>query len=293
MEALMTIAVATMLCAAPPTAKEKQAFEKGYAVGKDIAKLQEDVAELKAIVEKLVKLDRQRDALLRKLIAGESVELPATVEVTPPSPSTGSTPRPAKAPAKKKRGRVTGKITTPPGMGPAYVYINNAGGRPVKGRVATIKQKNRKFAPRHLVVQRGTTVVFPNEDSIYHNVFARDPKASFDLGIYRAGDKPRSYTFSKPGEIDVYCNMHKNMHARVLVVPNRMYTRVAADGTFTLPRVPAGRRELVAWAPGAKAESVIVRVTGDRPASANLTLTAAPFKQHTNKLGKPYGSYGR
>ena len=40
------------------------------------------------------------------------------------------------------------------------------------------------------MVQTGTSVVFPNFDSVYHNVFSNSPRNSFDLGTYQAGEKP-------------------------------------------------------------------------------------------------------
>ena len=141
------------------------------------------------------------------------------------------------------------------------------------------------------MVQRGTTVTFPNEDSTYHNVFAKDPSATFDLGIYRKGDDPKSYRFTKAGLIDVYCNMHSKMRAEVLVVPNHLYTKVRPDGSFKLSRVPPGRRKIVAWGPGAELVSKFVDVGAGDTTTLSLSLRPKKRRQHTNKNGQPYGSY--
>ena len=60
---------------------------------------------------------------------------------------------------------------------------------------------------------RRTTVVFPNYDSVFHNVLSPTGGHPFDLGSYRAGDVPKSVEMTATGVIDVFCNMHSHMHA--------------------------------------------------------------------------------
>jgi plastocyanin len=252
----------------------KDAFEKGYVAGKEIQELRTEVRELRAMVSKLVALLGDRPELA-------DMQLPAEKEQPTEKPQ-------PKGPA---FGTVTGKISFLEGSKTAYVYVENVGGRAVRGRKAEITQKNKQFAPRHLVVQKGTEVEFPNQDSIYHNVFAKSPAASFDLGIYRKGDSAKSYIFTKPGLIDIFCNQHSKMSAEVLVVPNHLYTTVSANGTFKLARVPEGRRKIVAWGPGAEPVSVWVEVSQDAPAEVKLSLLPRQKGAHSNKEGQPYGSY--
>lgn len=262
----------------------KEAYEKGYTVGKDLQELRGEVKQLKSALAELMELDRQKMALLKQLL-GKNVDLPeTTVTVVPDQPPVTPT-------KKKGNGIVTGKIGFLEGNKLAYVYIENVRGRLARGRKVTVAQKNRQFRPRWLVVQRGTTVTFPNEDSTYHNVFAKDPSATFDLGIYRKGDDPKSYTFTKAGLIDIFCNMHAKMRAEVLVVPNHIYTKVRPDGSFKLSRVPPGRRKIVAWGPGAEMVSKFVNVGAGKTTSLSLSLRPRKRKQHTNKNGQPYGSY--
>src|SRR4029453_1575752 len=108
-----------------------------------------------------------------------------------------------------------------------------------------------QFSPPWAVVQRGKTIAFPNLDNIYHNVFSLSSGNSFDLGLYSAGGAGQAPTFSEPGVVDIYCNIHPEMAASVLVVPNRYFVKVRQDGSFELPGVPSGRRKIAAWAPGA------------------------------------------
>ena len=152
-----------------------------------------------------------------------------------------------------------------------------------------IKQEGRQFNPRVAVVQTGTNLVFPNFDSIDHNVFSNSPRNSFDLGTYQAGEKARSVTVSGPGVVEIYCNIHQKMSAKVLVVPSVLYTKVHADGTFRIENVPPGLRRVVAWSPDAKAASQKVAVNG--PTQVSFTLAHEDEGAHSNKFGQAYGSY--
>lgn len=186
-------------------------------------------------------------------------------------------------------GRVTGRVELTGGSGPAYVYVENIPTQLAKGAAVDIKQSGRQFTPRHLVVQAGTKINFPNLDSTFHNVFSKSPGNVFDLGIYRAGDPTRSYTATNPGVIDIFCDMHSEMTASVLVVPTKLYAAVGSDGTFTLENVPRGNRKLVAWAPGFEAAALTVSVTSPN-VTADFSLRPKS-NAHTNKSGLPYGSY--
>ena len=104
-----------------------------------------------------------------------------------------------------------------------------------------IKQEGRQFNPRVAVVQTGTNLMFPNMDAVYHNVFSNSPRNSFDLGTYQAGDKARSVTVTGPGVVDIFCNIHQKMSAKVLVVPSVLYAKVHPDGTFRHRKRPARR----------------------------------------------------
>jgi hypothetical protein len=109
-----------------------------------------------------------------------------------------------------------------------------------------MEQVDRRFAPDLLVVPEGATVSFPNMDPIFHNVFSLSRAKSFDLGSYDKG-QTRSVTFPKPGLVYVYCRLHPNMEATILVTPNRWYARPDAQGQYQIAGVPPGKYTLVAW----------------------------------------------
>jgi plastocyanin len=111
-----------------------------------------------------------------------------------------------------------------------------------------LAQKDEAFVPRVVVVQRCGSVDFPNRDPIFHNVFSLSPTRRFDLGKYRQGHS-RSVRFDRTGVVKVYCDIHAEMEAFVLVVANRAYALPGADGSYQLPDLPGGRYELRAWHP--------------------------------------------
>jgi plastocyanin len=110
----------------------------------------------------------------------------------------------------------------------------------------TLSQKNTFFDPEILVVPVGSTVSFPNEDPIFHNVFSLSKAKEFDLGYYPAG-QTRTLKFDRVGVVQVYCHIHRDMSAAILVVPNQSFVRPANDGNFSLEGIPAGTQYVVVW----------------------------------------------
>ncbi|HET7504133.1 MAG TPA: plastocyanin/azurin family copper-binding protein [Kofleriaceae bacterium] len=191
----------------------------------------------------------------------------------------------AKKPRAEAVGNVVGKVTGAPD---AVVYVDDI---VVSTRgTATMKQENKQFSPQVLVVQKGTTVQFPNLDAIFHNVFSVTPDNSFDLGNYRQGES-KGVTMSRPGVVSVYCNMHPQMVGHILVVPNGNFVRAGKDGFFRLTNIPAGRHRIVAWAPDARPVSAEAEVSETDPVTVELELKKGKSGPHLKKDGLPYGSY--
>ena len=112
-----------------------------------------------------------------------------------------------------------------------------------------LDQRNLAFSPRVLAVQVGTTVDFPNNDRVFHNVFSfRDGKV-FDLGLYPIGTM-RPVTFDKPGLSRIFCNIHPNMAAYVVAIDSPYFGVSDEAGAFTLPAVPPGPYTYHAWRAG-------------------------------------------
>jgi plastocyanin len=126
------------------------------------------------------------------------------------------------------------------------IYLE--GGQSSAGEDVTVelKQQSRAFSPETLVIPVGATVSFPNLDPIFHNVFSFSRPSTFDLGNYPKGET-RNVTFHKPGIVSVFCHLHSNMSASIVIAPSRWYATPNADGGYSLQNVPPGNYTLVFW----------------------------------------------
>ena len=170
----------------------------------------------------------------------------------------------------------------------AVVYVDGVKARPKPAR-ATVTMKGKAFLPRVVAVSVGGTVDFPNEDPIFHNVFSVSGENRFDLDLYKR-PKTGSWTFQHPGIVRVYCNIHPQMSAVVVVRDSPYFTKANADGTFVIEDVPAGKYTLKAWHERGGEGSVEITVAAQGETTAELSLDASAFKRtpHKNKFGKDY-----
>jgi len=168
------------------------------------------------------------------------------------------------------------------------VYVDGVKVKPPPAR-ATMSMKRKTFVPRLVVVPVGGAVDFPNQDPILHNVFSVSGENRFDLDLYKR-PKVGTWTFRHPGIARVYCNIHPQMSAVVMVRDNPFYARASRDGTFAIPDVPAGKHVLRAWNERAPEVEREVNVPGAGEVVVALTLDASSFKRvrHKNKYGKAY-----
>jgi Protein of unknown function (DUF2012) len=109
-----------------------------------------------------------------------------------------------------------------------------------------LNQQGARFDPDLILVPVGSTVQFPNSDPIFHNVFSLSKAQPFDLGYYPQGQS-RTVKFNNPGIVQVYCHIHANMYAAIVVTASPWFQKPAPDGSFSFSDVPAGRYRLTAW----------------------------------------------
>ncbi|HEX4914818.1 MAG TPA: carboxypeptidase regulatory-like domain-containing protein [Vicinamibacterales bacterium] len=179
---------------------------------------------------------------------------------------------PPKAPdaGQSPSGRLTGRVTLTPA--PARSNASAYDGRSVSPRAkplpeaknvviyfegiaapstpaamkASIAQKDEQFVPHLVAVTAGSSVAFPNDDPFFHNVFSLSRGSSFNLGRYASG-VTRSRTFSRPGIVKVFCELHSHMSAVVRVFDHPWFTVPDEQGAFAIADVPAGEHTVVAW----------------------------------------------
>ena len=294
-------AAACALALAPMTV-----MAAGEATPGDVARLQgeidrlkQELADQRQLILQLMQAEQQRyDVVLKYLRAGGAGDTSALPP--PPSPSavmpksgataSGSEPSKDSGGSGHEAATVTGRVKTSGGqIGEAYVYIDGLRSS-ARGHTVEIKQRDKQFAPRVVVVPLGTKLVFPNQDTVIHNVFSTASGNSFDLGSVKGGETSPPVVLLKPGPVEIFCNIHSKMRADVLVVPNNHWARVAADGSFSLSGVPVGSRKVVLWSPTLKPVSQQVDVT---PKGGTVTFSseAMSVRPHLNKRGQAYGSY--
>lgn len=151
-----------------------------------------------------------------------------------------------------------------------------------------LSQKGKQFTPRVLPIVMGGVVEFPNEDPFNHNVFSPTPEYKFDLDFYGTG-KSKNVRFEKPGAVRIYCNIHSNMVADVLVVPNPYFARTGADGKFRIANIPAGKYTFVAWQPSGASEKRGIAVVDGKTIQINFEVEESVFSiKHKNKFGRAY-----
>jgi len=264
----------------------------------EIDRLKQELAAQRQLILQLMQAEQQRyDVVLKYLQTGGTPPADPAAALAPslpPPPATsaaaGKTDKDG-AGAARESATVTGKVRTASGqlVGEAYVYLDGmrSGAR---GQTVQIHQRDKQFAPRVAVVPIGSKLLFPNQDTVIHNVFSTAPGNAFDLGSVKGGETSQPVVLLKPGPVEIFCNIHSKMRADVLVVPNSHWTRVAADGSFQLTGVPVGTRKIVLWSPTLKPTSQQVDVTA-KGGAVSFTSEAVSPRPHMNKRGQAYGSY--
>jgi plastocyanin len=145
------------------------------------------------------------------------------------------------------------------------VVVRTPNGQPVAGAVltaqllegashpappikATMSQVDLAFSPDLLVVPVGSTIEFPNVDSISHQIYSFSAAKRFQLPLYRGKPYP-PVRFDQPGLVTLGCNIHDAMLAYIVVTDARFFGRTDAAGSWSATDVPRGRYRIAVWHP--------------------------------------------
>jgi plastocyanin len=159
-------------------------------------------------------------------------------------------------------GTIEGKVST----GNSVVYVDSVPGKsfPVPSQQPVIGQKRLAFSPDILVIEKGTTVQFENDDSVQHNVFwpsiSGNKKEGHNLGTWPKGEK-RAFKFDTPGVVPLLCNVHPEMSGYIVVSPTPYFAETDSNGNYKIENVPSGKYSVVAWHEGMKTQSKSVEVS--------------------------------
>jgi plastocyanin len=214
--------------------------------------------------------------------AAQTVDVKGTVSIVP-----------------KDRGK-TGKVD----QSSVVVWLKPAGSSPDSHAASQsparprfeMRQSHKRFEPRILPVPAGSVVWFPNLDPFFHNVFSLYDGNRFDLGLYEAGAS-HSVTFNRPGICFIFCNIHPEMSAVVVVVEGPYYAVSNAAGQVLIPNVPPGRYRVYAWherarsaTPQALPPAIDVSPDSRMMPTISLVESLDLIAPHKNKYGHEYSS---
>ena len=116
---------------------------------------------------------------------------------------------------------------------------------------AAMAQKNIAFTPGTLIVGKGTSVAFPNLDTVRHSVYSFSKPAKFEIDLY-GRDQTRSQAFPIAGTVAVGCNIHDQMRGYIRVVDTPYAGKTDQNGIIRLSGMAPGGYRLVVWHPRAR-----------------------------------------
>lgn len=179
-------------------------------------------------------------------------------------------------------GSIKGQISASRVRSPEYVvvYVENVPGEhaPPEEPVE-MDQVKLAFTPHVLPIVRGTTVRFLNGDPLLHNVMWLASKdgaySNNNLGTWGKGAS-RSFTFEEEGHVVILCNVHPEMEAHVVVLPNPFFAVVGKEGTYEIENVPPGSYTVTTWYPDRrrlKSKSAEVTVEAGQATELDFSLS--------------------
>lgn len=146
-------------------------------------------------------------------------------------------------------------------------------------------QQNLEFIPHVLPIPVGSTVLFPNNDKVDHNVFSMSRTKKFNLGSYKPGES-QTVVFDKPGIVEVHCDVHAEMAAYILVMKNPYFGITDENGNFEIPDsgylqrvglnsiddLPPGKYTVKTWHEKLQTDkqTIVVPDAGDAPVQLDL-----------------------
>ena len=152
--------------------------------------------------------------------------------------------------------------------------VHTLDGRPLEGAVITVQattgpahpaaplhaimdQVNRTFVPDVLVLPVGSTVEFPNSDSVSHQIYSFSAAKRFQLPLYH-GKPYAPVLFDQPGLVTLGCNIHDFMLAYVLVTDAPFFGRSDSSGSWSTD-LPRGTYRITVWHPRMQEDGALKR----------------------------------
>jgi len=109
-------------------------------------------------------------------------------------------------------------------------------------------QRNLAFVPRVVVVAAGTSVEFPNNDAVSHQVYSFSAAKKFQLPLYK-GEVHPPVKFEHEGLVVLGCNIHDEMVGYIYVTEAPYFGKTDDSGGLDLAGMPAGDYRVTVWSP--------------------------------------------
>ncbi len=197
-------------------------------------------------------------------------------------------------PSVRKRLDYSGVVAWLDPLEPATRAVAIGGPRRVR-----MVQKHKTFSPHILAIAAGTTVDFPNYDPIFHNAFSNYDGQLFDVGLYAPG-RTQSVLFHREGIVRVFCNIHPEMSAVIVVLRSDYFAVSGARGQFQIANVPAGSYRLKLFHERATEQTLAalartVEIPPEGLALPPITVSESGYLPlpHKNKFGHDYAPEAR
>ena len=157
------------------------------------------------------------------------------------------------------------------------VFVRQQSSQRAKPATAAMDQRDQRFVPHLLIVQKGAVVEFPNSDAVAHHVYSFSKPNNFELPLYK-GSPPDPVLFEHEGIVTLGCNIHDSMLGYIVVVDTDVFAITDADGVVRLEvDGDAGGWEVNVWSPRIRdSRDPLVKVI---EAGESLTATFALQKK--------------
>ena len=156
-----------------------------------------------------------------------------------------------------------------------FIEQIGAGERRAAPEMAIMDQRDRAFVPHVLVVQKGTSVLFPNSDTIGHHVYSFSKPNNFVLPLY-TGDPHDPVTFDHDGVVMLGCNIHDHMLGYIVVVDTDVFGLTDESGSAALSVADSTTSYVVnIWSPRIRDSKLNLSKTvkNTSPTKSDLTFT--------------------
>jgi len=132
-------------------------------------------------------------------------------------------------------------------------------------------QRNAEFIPHVLPIQQGTVVDFVNHDNMYHNIFSLSSTKKFNIGRRPTGEAV-PVQFDKAGIVQIFCDIHSQMTAYIVVLKNPYFVQPDEHGNYSLENVPVGTYTLKVWHERLSSKEQVITISPNRTSTINFVM---------------------